>query len=258
VHRTEYFYSGDHFLARKIVYENGTTISDERFIRDGLLAVQERDGSNNMVREYLWGLNVGGGGIGGLLKLKQGGQNYSYVYDGKGNVTALLDPGQAVVAVYTYDAFGILMSQTGSLDQPFKFSTKAYDGNTGLSYYGYRFYLPAQGRWMTRDPLGEAGGLNLYGFVTGDPVNRVDPMGLEVTWEDITDVLRAIWEGIKGAGAAGTGELGSVCEMAPQTYEMVETFEDANKKVKSMCEDPAMKNWPLCKQGGYRYRGLKE
>jgi len=91
-------------------------------------------------------------------------------------VTAMLDGSQAVVATYTYDAFGNLMSQTGSLSQPFKFSTKLYDGETGLSYFGYRFYSPVLGRWITRDPIGYAGGVNLYGFVENDPLNWVDPL----------------------------------------------------------------------------------
>jgi RHS repeat-associated protein len=133
--------------------------------------------SNNVTREYAWGLNMGGG-IGGLLNVKQSGQNYSYLYDGKGNVSALIDSSETVAATYTYDAFGNLMVKTGSLDQPFQFSTKRFDSQTGLVYYGYRFYSPVQGRWITRDPLGEAGGMNLYGFVEGNPVNSVDPYGL--------------------------------------------------------------------------------
>lgn len=60
-----------------------------------------------------------------------------------------------------------------------QFSTKPYDEKTGLSYYGYRFYVPALGRWLTRDPLGEDGGINVYGFVGNDPVNTVDPDGLQ-------------------------------------------------------------------------------
>jgi RHS repeat-associated protein len=91
----------------------------------------------------------------------------------------LLDTSQAVVAAYTYDTFGKVMIQTGALDQPYKFSTKRYDEKTGLSYYGYRYYSPALGRWMTRDPLEEAGGINLYEFVKNNPLSFVDPFGLE-------------------------------------------------------------------------------
>jgi RHS repeat-associated protein len=95
--------------------------------------------------------------------------------------------------------FGKLLAQSGSLNQPFQSSTKRYDVGAGLNYYGYRFYAPAIGRWMNRDPLGEAGGINLYGFVSNNPVNWVDPWGL---W--------SIWGGgtVIGAGGAG-GNVGA-------------------------------------------------
>jgi RHS repeat-associated protein len=124
-------------------------------------------------------LNLGGG-IGGLLNLKHTGQNYAYLYDGKGNVEAVLDNTQSVVAAYRYDPFGKLLAKTGTLDQPFGFSTKRYDAQTGLIEYGFRRYAPAIGRWTTRDPLGETGGINLYAFVGNNPVNWVDPWGLEI------------------------------------------------------------------------------
>ncbi|MCI5138790.1 MAG: RHS repeat-associated core domain-containing protein, partial [Candidatus Electrothrix sp. AR1] len=136
-----------------------------------------RDSSNAVLREYTWGLNRGGG-IGGLLDVRQGGQNYSYLYDGKGNVDGLIDDAEAMVAGYVYSAFGRLLTKTGTLDQPFRFSTKAFDEQTGLAYYGYRFYSPGVGRWINRDPIGEAGGINLYGFVGNDPVDLVDTWGL--------------------------------------------------------------------------------
>ena len=90
-----------------------------RIIRDGFLAIQDREPDNTVLREYTWGLNLGGGpstslrtGSSGLIDLEQNGQNYAYLYDGKGNVVAVLDNTEAVVATYRYDPFGILCSFT--------------------------------------------------------------------------------------------------------------------------------------------------
>lgn len=175
-HSTEYLYSGDGFLAEMKEYEDDALKNDVRFIRDGLLAVQERGADNIVKREYSWGMDLGGG-IGGLLNLKSGGQNYSYLYDGKGNVISLLNSSQTEAARYLYDTFGMPQAKNGSLDQPMRFSTKYFEEKIGLSYYGYRFYAPPIGRWLNRDPLQESGGINLYGFVEGDPVNFIDPNG---------------------------------------------------------------------------------
>jgi RHS repeat-associated protein len=79
---------------------------------------------------------------------------------------------------YAYDPFGVLMKNTALLDQPYMFSTKEYDAETGLSYYGYRYYNASIGKWTTRDPMGEAGGYNLYGFVGNNPVDYIDLLGL--------------------------------------------------------------------------------
>uniref|UniRef100_UPI004056DD9B RHS repeat-associated core domain-containing protein n=1 Tax=Candidatus Electronema sp. TaxID=2698783 RepID=UPI004056DD9B len=175
-HRTEYQYGADSLLRKKLVYVNGTLAAESRYLLDGFNVLQERDGADSIVREYAWGLNMGGG-IGGLLDLRQGGQSYSYLYDGKGNVDGLTDSSGTLAAGYAYDAFGNLLTKTGTLEQPFRFSTKAFDDQTGLAYYGYRFYSPGMGRWINRDPIGEAGGGNLYGFVGNDPVNWIDPYG---------------------------------------------------------------------------------
>ncbi|MCP3889256.1 MAG: hypothetical protein GY702_10335, partial [Desulfobulbaceae bacterium] len=178
-HVVRYTYRYDSFLVRIEKLENDVLTSDTRIIRNGRLAAQERDGNNSVIREYIWGKNLGGG-IGGLLQLSEGESDYFYLYDGKGNVTSLLDNTGSTVAQYRYDSFGKLVTTTGSLEQPFQFSTKRYDPDTGLNYYGYRFYNPSIERWMNRDPLGEAGGINLYGFVQNNPVNWIDPWGLEV------------------------------------------------------------------------------
>ena len=85
--------------------------------------------------------------------------------------------------------FGTIISQSGDAadDNPFRFSTKYHEaadvGASGdtprLVYYGYRFYDPEFGRWVSRDPIGERGGLNRYAFVGNSPLNTVDPLGLK-------------------------------------------------------------------------------
>ena len=176
-HKIEFVYNSSHFLSVVKKFENTVQVDELRMVRTGTLALQERDGANNLLREYTWGKDMGGG-IGGLLNVWQGGQDYNPLYDGRGNVLSVVDNTQSVVASYRYDAFGRLMAKSGTLDQPYQFSTKRYFADVGLNYYGYRFYSPPLGRWMNRDPLGEAGGLNLYGFVLNNPVNFVDPYGL--------------------------------------------------------------------------------
>ena len=74
--------------------------------------------------------------------------------------------------------FGEVVKKTGTASGvPFGFSTKYQDDETGLLYYGYRYYQPGTGRWVNRDPINERGGRNLYGFVGNDLVDRSDYLG---------------------------------------------------------------------------------
>jgi RHS repeat-associated protein len=61
---------------------------------------------------------------------------------------------------------------------PFRFSTKFQDDETGLLYYGYRYYDPMTGRWKSRDPIQEEGGLNIYGFVENKVISAYDYLGM--------------------------------------------------------------------------------
>ena len=83
------------------------------------------------------------------------------------------------VAEYAYGPFGEPLRATGLLasDNPFRFSTKYLQPESGLLDYGHRFYKPSTGRWPNRDPIGEEGGINLYGFTLNNPINTFDSDG---------------------------------------------------------------------------------
>ncbi len=132
------------------------------------------------------------GGIGGLLAVQDAGasQDYVYFHDALGSVGQVLDlaaptAGAAMVAKYEYDPYGHQTGVAGTYDQPFRFSGKYHDAETGLGYWGYRYYNPVLGRWLNRDPLEEAGGVNLYAYCANEPATLTDPLGLTPFWKRV-------------------------------------------------------------------------
>jgi RHS repeat-associated protein len=104
---------------------------------------------------------------------------YHPTYDGNGNVSEYLDSSGQVTAHFEYDPFGNTVVASGSIGLfDYRFSTKPRDSETGLFYYGYRYYDPHTGRWPSRDPVEESGGVNLYGFVGNNGVGKWDILGL--------------------------------------------------------------------------------
>jgi RHS repeat-associated protein len=156
------------------------------YIYDGMTVLQERDGNNNPLVSYtrgtdLSGTSQGAGGIGGLLARTDTNGSSFYHTDGNGNVTMLVNGTGTVLAKYLYDSYGNTVGSWGSLANAntYRFSSKEVDLKSGLYYYGYRYYQPNLQRWLNRDPIEEAGGINLYGHVGNDPVNCIDLFGLE-------------------------------------------------------------------------------
>ena len=82
-------------------------------------------------------------------------------------------------ATYDYGPFGEPLRQSGEYAtlNPYRFSTKYTDNETGLLDYGYRLYNLGNGRWLSRDPLQELGGINIYGFVGNNGVTKWDMLG---------------------------------------------------------------------------------
>lgn len=161
--------------------DTGVESYARRFVYDGWHLVAELDGTGtNLLCSYVWGLD----GPGGLLQIYDAagaGRTLFATHDANGNVAALFNPGsQALEAVYEYGPFGEPLRAEGTYARtnPFRFGGEFYDEESGLAYYGYRYYSARQGRFINRDPSGEAGGVNLYGFCGNDGLNRRDLLGL--------------------------------------------------------------------------------
>jgi RHS repeat-associated protein len=168
--------------------------TDEKFIYDGwdLVAVLDAASSNALLRTYTWGMDLSGsmqgaGGVGGLLSAEDGSSVYHYTYDANGNVSEVLNGSGGIAAHYEYDAFGntVAASGTYAATNAYRFSTKPLDSVSDLYYYGFRYYNPSTGRWPSRDPIGERGGLNLYGMVRNNTISTIDLNGLYATTTDL-------------------------------------------------------------------------
>jgi RHS repeat-associated protein len=133
----------------------------------------ETDTSNNLISFYVYD------GAGLVAKITPQNQYYFYHYDGLGNTIAITDNAGQVVNTYCYSPEGLVGAQE-TIPNPFQYVGRfgvMAEGN-GHYYMGARYYDPEVGRFINRDPIGYAGGLNLYGYVGNNFPNYIDPLGL--------------------------------------------------------------------------------
>jgi RHS repeat-associated protein len=140
-----------------------------RYLYDGLNLIGELGASP---ADYLFG-----SGIDEPLAMSRGGQVSYYASDALGSVNALTNSSGAVQNTYLYDAWSQTRSQTGSVANPFTYTARE-TGENGTLFYRARYLNPSAGRFLAEDPIGFDGGMNLYTYVGGDPVQFNDPWGL--------------------------------------------------------------------------------
>ena len=130
---------------------------------------EERDAAGNVTRRF-----YPQGEQAGAVK-------YFYTKDHLGSIREVLGANGTVVSSSRYDAWGVRTTHGVQDAASFGFTGHLEHKELGLVFTLYRAYDPATGRWLSRDPMGEDGGINLYGYVRNGPMNWVDPKGLDRT-----------------------------------------------------------------------------
>jgi RHS repeat-associated protein len=137
--------------------------------------IAEMDGAYNITSYYVYD------GMGLVAKMTPSGSIYFYHYNGSGNTIAMTDASGNMVNKYAYDEFGNLVNVQETVPNPFLFGGQygVMDDDNGLLYMRARYYDPQVGRFINKDPIGYRGGLNLFAYAGSNPLNWIDPLGLE-------------------------------------------------------------------------------
>ena len=163
-------YTYDAFNRRVSKTVNGTII---RYVYDGDDIIEERSSAGALNADW-----VHGDQIDEPLTMKRGANTYYYFRDGLGSVRQLTNAAGTVQQVYTYNSYGQL-SAAPTIVNPFTFTGREYDTESGNYYYRARHYSPTLGRFLQRDPIGYYDSNNLYQYVGNDSIGWTDPFGLQ-------------------------------------------------------------------------------
>jgi RHS repeat-associated protein len=149
--------------------QGGVVVSDKSYLWCGMVRCLERDNTKaaSPVSKRFFAQGV-----------LDNGAALHYVTDRLGSVRQLVDSSGQVQAQYGFDPYGNRTKVSSSADADMGFAGLFNHRQTGLDFAVYRAYDQKRGRWLNRDPIGEAGGINLFGYANGNPATRADPSGL--------------------------------------------------------------------------------
>ena len=183
--QTDYYAEEDGLT--RLVYTNKRYYDDYNLIYE---TTEYYDGTTpTEVKKYYYGTDLlgsvyGSAGTGGLRMMEIDGEDLFALNNQVGSVEALYgadaDSASAVRAEYVYSAYGEVMMKSGDLvdKNNITYSTRYKEANTGLVSYTYRHYSPRLKKWLSKDPIAEQGGINLYQMTANDPINYWDMLGL--------------------------------------------------------------------------------
>ena len=160
-------------LGRRI--EKNVNGSITRYVYDGIGILLEYDEGNSLVARYSHGDSIDQ-----PLSMERDGESYFYHADQLGSIRRLTDASGAVVNSYDYDTYGRMQTIVEGVTNPFGYTGRERDPESGLYYNRARYYDPQAGRFISSDPLPLIDSSSQYAYVRNNPVNSIDPLGLFV------------------------------------------------------------------------------
>jgi RHS repeat-associated protein len=158
-------------FGRRIYKQSSSTTSI--FAYDGSGLVETVNAAGSSVGHYVQGQTTDE-----PLAMQRGTTTDYYEADGLGSITSLSNSAGALTNTYTYDSFGNTTNSTGSVSNFLRYTAREFDTETSLYYYRARYFDPSVGRFLSEDPIGLNGGLNLYRYALNGPTVNTDPSGM--------------------------------------------------------------------------------
>jgi RHS repeat-associated protein len=149
-----------------------TSTGTTNFIYDDKRIIFETDGSGSGQASYIFGIRIDE-----ALLMTRGNIDFFYAQDGLGSVANLFDSSENIIESFSYDAFGTPSKQS-KVKNPFFFTGREFESETGMYFYRARYYSPETGRFLSPDPEGFSEGPNLYLYASNNPITFIDPSGL--------------------------------------------------------------------------------
>jgi RHS repeat-associated protein len=203
-----------------IIDQSGSTAVEKRYTWCGNRICQERDGQDLVTKHYYAEGETHGATV------------LNYMRNHLGSVVNVTDATGIVLATNTYDAYGKTTS-TGTTNADFGYAGMFYHAASGLYLTQYRAYDSSTTRWLSRDPIAEAGGINLYGYVSGNPVRYTDPLGLG-PWDKLYGFPKEFWKWLH----------------QEEGGKLIKELKDETGQVPKDVAEPYYKDWKDS-QGGY-------
>ena len=193
--------------------QKSSALGTTNFVYDGINVIEELDNGGNVLARY-----TQGPGVDQPLSEFRGGTTSYYEQDGINSVTSLTNPAGTLANSYTFDSFGKLSASSGTLTNPFQYTGREFDSETGLYFNRARYFDLASGRWLSEDPAQFDAGMNFYEYSYNNPPNFNDPSGLQAAPTYVPPPPG--FTVITGGGGAAAGGEERVCSLVDSSHWM--------------------------------------